>query len=306
MAFQTSIRAAIGVASSVVGPLTLALQRRRDAAAIFLYHRVGPGSDRAYPSLPCETFIAHCEFMRRHFRILPLGELLERARTNRSLKGCSAICFDDGYRDFIDYAYPVLRQFEFPVTHFLVTDCIDTNVPPWTYRINRLASHQHLNRRDATKTVESMPRGDRDAWLSAREVGTPMPPMPSMITAADFASFNPDAVEWGSHTASHAFLDRMPESDVAEELRHSKERLEKLVGRPVRYLAYPNGYYNQRIAELSRAAGYEAALTVGQAELSHAAPMYAVPRFDVGNMPASMLALEVTGVVERLRRLQAP
>ena len=42
--------------------------------------------------------------------------------------------FDDGYKDNIEYAAPILRQFKCPASFYVVTDCIDRNVPTWTYR----------------------------------------------------------------------------------------------------------------------------------------------------------------------------
>lgn len=64
--------------------------------------------------------------------------------------------------------------------------------------------------------------------------------------------------EVGSHTRSHPHLTRLDESDLAEELRSSREMCEQRLGRPCDTIAYPYGYVDQRVAAAAEAAGYRA------------------------------------------------
>src|SRR5690348_5948257 len=99
-------------------------QRQREEALVLLYHRVSPEHDPVFPPLPPEVFADHCRFIKNHFSVISLTELVERHRQGRSLKRCCAITFDDGYRDVLDHAYPILKQYALPATIFLVADCI--------------------------------------------------------------------------------------------------------------------------------------------------------------------------------------
>lgn len=49
--------------------------------------------------------------------------------------------------------------------------------------------------------------------------------------------------------------------DVEYELRESKSILEKKLSKRVRYLAWPMGWYNEKLIEMAKDAGYEALLT---------------------------------------------
>lgn len=298
------VRTVIGALGMLLGRLVLAMQQKRSAGAILLYHRVAPGMDPAYQPLGPVEFAEHCAFIARRFRVLRLEDLVARVRESKSLAGCCAITFDDGYRDFLVHAYPVLQRFGFPVTHFLVSSCLDGGVP-WTYRVERLVAHDAVPSREAAvATLRPMPRAQRERWLAERESALPaLPPLPEMLGPADLAHIDGGLVEWGSHTVSHAFLDSIPIDEARMEIVESKRALEAEVGRPVRYLAYPNGYYNDDVLRLVAEGGYEAALTVRQSEVGRASVVHALPRFDVGAMPWRMLPLEVGGFTQSIRRI---
>lgn len=68
-------------------------------------------------------------------------------------------------------------------------------------------------------------------------------------------------VEIGSHTVSHADLTALSDERVTRELRDARLRLERAVGHPVPWLAYPFGAWNPRVEQLARGAGYALAVT---------------------------------------------
>lgn len=66
-------------------------------------------------------------------------------------------------------------------------------------------------------------------------------------------------VEVGSHTLSHAHLTRLTNGELRRELVGSKDRIEEMLGRPCRYLAYPYGEDDSRVRAAAQEAGYTAA-----------------------------------------------
>ncbi len=79
-----------------------------------------------------------------------------------------------------------------------------------------------------------------------------------------------NGVDIQSHTFSHAFLTKRRHSSLGsdnyanwlhDELTRSKKRIEEETGKKVRYLAYPYGDYDSKVAEGAERAGYDAALT---------------------------------------------
>jgi peptidoglycan/xylan/chitin deacetylase (PgdA/CDA1 family) len=65
-----------------------------------------------------------------------------------------------------------------------------------------------------------------------------------------------------SQTVNHPEdLTQMDPADVDAEFRVSKKKLEKGLGSPCAFLAYPNGKFNEAVAAQAREAGYQAAFT---------------------------------------------
>ena len=87
---------------------------------VLYYHRVGPfrpGAPRKMTVLP-ENFRAQMHFLRRNrIRVLTLDEVLG---------GSSgvALTFDDGFKDVMEHAVPLLQSLGFPATFFIVTGAV--------------------------------------------------------------------------------------------------------------------------------------------------------------------------------------
>ncbi len=66
----------------------------------------------------------------------------------------------------------------------------------------------------------------------------------------------------GSHTATHPDLRRLSDTELRTELEGSKADLENRFGVAINSIAYPFGFYNDRVAQAAARAGYGSALTI--------------------------------------------
>ena len=66
----------------------------------------------------------------------------------------------------------------------------------------------------------------------------------------------------GVHTCSHPHLSRLTVEEQRHEIADCKADIERLIGHPVRHLAYPYGDYNEETLTMVRAMGFETAVTV--------------------------------------------
>jgi peptidoglycan/xylan/chitin deacetylase (PgdA/CDA1 family) len=71
-----------------------------------------------------------------------------------------------------------------------------------------------------------------------------------------------EGMEIGSHTRRHPDLTKVSEGEATIEISNSKTDLEKALGCPVNFFAYPGGAFNRKIVTLVKEAGYSAACSV--------------------------------------------
>lgn len=65
-----------------------------------------------------------------------------------------------------------------------------------------------------------------------------------------------------AHTESHPHLSKYPYEIQLGELTRSKQVLEEILGKPVDFLAYPYGSYNEDTLKATKEAGYKMAFTI--------------------------------------------
>jgi peptidoglycan/xylan/chitin deacetylase (PgdA/CDA1 family) len=192
---------------------------------ILMYHRVNDSELRP-STVRTGRFRDQMQYLSAGgFRSLTCGDLAVIAKAGQPLPERPVLLtFDDGYRDNFENAFPVLQEFGLTATVFPVSSRI----------------------------------GEWNQW----ETNPSIPRFP-LMDAAMIKAMSAAAIEFGSHTASHAALNRIPVEKAREEIVRSKKDLEDLLGKPVVSLGYPYNGYNAAVKELAARAGYTNACTAG-------------------------------------------
>ncbi len=139
-----------------------------------------------------------------------------------------AITFDDGYLDNLENAYPILEKYQAKATIYVVVDRHDRD---WsTYK----KAHHNSGElaREPKLSDEQIKQLAQSGW-----------------------------VEIGSHTLTHANLDKLDDAACLFELTESKKQLEQLIDTSVSSFAYPFGIYSDRDVRMAKEAGYSNAVT---------------------------------------------
>ena len=217
-----------------------------DRLPILVYHRVAEtGSEAlaAYRVTPA-AFAEQIRYLsEKGFTGVSLEDWSHHVVYGSSLpRGAVAITFDDGYRDFLEHAWPVLERYGFSATVFLVAENIG-----------------------GTNSWDEEEYGERVPLLGWRELRD--------LQAA--------GVEFGSHTATHPWLPSLSWRRAARELLQSRRALEAGLGTPVTSLAYPWGAFNKPIQFLTGACGYEIGLSTAEGVCEPRHSLLALPRIEV-------------------------
>jgi peptidoglycan/xylan/chitin deacetylase (PgdA/CDA1 family) len=316
----TSLRRALGWSAGLTNWPLCHLQKHLQSAVVVLYHRVSPTPDPFYEPTHPERFRQHLAQLKKTYSLVHLDELVSRFMNGKSLRGCCAITFDDGFEDFALHAYPILYELGIPVTHFVTAEGIQNGTPTWNYRLRRVLRDFSLSKLlDLTGQKESfgcseiaqgkylmerLPSHERNALLETLEKNLLLPFDPLMLNANSIRQLDSALVHWGSHTVAHPSLPLCTDQELTFELAHSRHVIESIAGKPVTLLAYPNGRYDSRVMRAAANCGYRASFAVNNCRVKVNSPPHAIPRFDIGDLPNDLIGFELSGTIGMLRRLR--
>lgn len=78
-----------------------------------------------------------------------------------------------------------------------------------------------------------------------------------MITELNILKLKKYGMIIGSHAMQHRFLSELKKAEIMDELKKSREFLEKLLSEKVKYFSVPRGVHNSEIIRISKVVGYE-------------------------------------------------
>jgi peptidoglycan/xylan/chitin deacetylase (PgdA/CDA1 family) len=84
----------------------------------------------------------------------------------------------------------------------------------------------------------------------------------SLMSAEQVKQWHAAGMEVGAHSRTHPKLTTCSDTELQHEITGSKVELESLIGQPVTQFCYPYGDLDERVVNVTRKAGYDAATTV--------------------------------------------
>jgi peptidoglycan/xylan/chitin deacetylase (PgdA/CDA1 family) len=289
---------------------------------ILLYHAIDGGDTPLH--LPAEAFETHLKWLNAYCRIVPIEELLAgRAAVG---KPRIALTFDDGLLNHLKVVLPLLEQYNAPATFFVPSGPLDDGALLWfnylsvlcfcgeyqeisvdgvqySFRTRKAqqAGRQRLGdlgwqQADpvewAKKIEQRYPVQHGDTWSLFRTVTTGEL---NRLAASPL-------VEIGAHTVTHPFLPRCGDDRLRNELTGCRSRLEELLQRKVRYMAYPAGQYDARVANEAKASGYEAAFTTAR-KREACDKQFEIERIGIYSPSRFKLTAKIFGIGTAMRRM---
>ena len=251
----------------------------------------------------------------------------------RNGKPQCVLTFDDGWKDFYDSAFPLLKKYSIPATVFLPTKFIDAEKQFWTDCFAYLLScrnppvgtkkidhdiHQHFEFLNGLRgsfeeqletgieylknyplsTIEKVLNALSTAW-QVDETGAER----NFLNWAEIEEMKQSGlVSFGSHTVNHQILTTLDRKEIEQELTDSREELVKrnVVDCSFVPFCYPNGNYTEEIAEMVRSAGYHLAVTTRKGWNHKDADKFTLKRIGIHedmSSTAALFACRVAGLI---------
>jgi len=179
--------------------------------SILTYHSVD--DEDSSISITTEMFRKQMKYLKENgISVISLDRLYDCLISSDTLpKNCVAITFDDGFEGVYKNAFPILKEFDFTATVFVVTDYVGKEMT-W-------------------ERVEGVPAYRLSTW-------------------DHLAEMSEGGIDIQSHTRTHPFLFELDEKALMDEVEGSMAAIEKHMGKRTRFLAYPYGGYNELVVKV--------------------------------------------------------
>lgn len=278
-------------AVKLAGPLggyKMAKILTRSMPKVLMYHRF---SDLQEPGkVSVDHFDNQMALLSGYFNVVNLSELCDRIKIGKSIPPNSvAITIDDGYEDFYQYAYPVLKKYRLPATLYITADFVNQSIWLWPDSIRYLissTSHSTISINDQitltwqpedantlssaihqlTQYCKRIPNHDKLSLISnlQKKLEVTLPDKPTSEFRAlnwhQVRELSQNRIEIGGHTRTHPILSQTNDTELEYEIQSCKTEIEKHIDKEVTSFCYPNGTasdFNDKVKQQVKSAGYQ-------------------------------------------------
>ncbi len=302
---------------------------------IFVLHNVLPEPADRDAFAPNRTLEVTPEFLdavldqvqESGFDVVSMDEMALRVREKvQGDKPIACFTFDDGYRDNLEYAYPLFKRRSLPMTIYVPSDYPDGSGDLWWLALEQVVARVpdavELDRdgtlwRLPTATVAEKYRSFKQIywWLRVvdeakqRQVVRDLAERYGVDMAADCQRLimNWDEVRSlaadplvtiGAHTKGHYNVAKLSLDQARDELAGGADRIAREIGQRPRHFAFPYGdptTAGPRDFDLARECGFETAVTTQKGMLfpAHESHLTALPRVSLNGDYQSLAFTEV-------------
>ncbi|ULQ57945.1 polysaccharide deacetylase family protein [Flavihumibacter rivuli] len=222
---------------------------------------------------------------RRGYRIISLAEfdaLLQKGKTEERI---ALVTLDDGWKSNLDLL-PLLEDEQVPLAIFVPTEPVVSGNYWWEYAGRK--GQEAITGIEGVQAFKKIPNTIFKEKISLLKQQYELNRSCVDLQQLGMLARN----KWitiGSHTVNHPLLDQCIETEQEFELKESKRQLEEWLGRPVTYIAYPNGNLDNATIKLAGQCGYRLGFTTyaGKVELDKVNRLL-IPRYTLNEQSGDM------------------
>ena len=239
---------------------------------IFAYHRFSNDPDPLKRKIDALSFESQIKQLTKDWNVYSLKDYISRCqRDGRAPSRSVVLTIDDGYCDFYEIAYPILRKYNIPATLFPTVNFVSGKILLWpdkisyaldnarridlriqhgaiVFNLDLSTSHSRLHAwqtlADYCLTIGNQAKFDFIHMLEDSLYLSPPQSQPSEYKAVNWSQLtemSTNGIEIGSHTMNHPILNRVPLLEAEQEIVLSKRTIEANINEPVITFCYPNG-----------------------------------------------------------------
>ncbi len=110
----------------------------------FLFHRVTPKRDRLWDPMDVKLFERCIKYITKNYKVALIEDVVfsNKLYTKNEY---ATVMFDDGYKDNIEYAADILYKYKCKASFYVVTNCIEKNIPTWTNILEHIFQYTNIS-----------------------------------------------------------------------------------------------------------------------------------------------------------------
>lgn len=223
------------------------VEKKKREVPVIMYHRVinnkeneGLHGTYIYENI----FKKHLKYLKdNNYEVITFRDLDKISWRNRfdNNKKYIILTFDDGYVDNYELAFPILKEFGFKATIFLMAS---SNCNEWDIRDSN----------------------EKEFPLMTKEMIKEM---------QDYG------IEFGAHTFNHPKINKISNEEIEMQVIECKKVLEDKIGKDIITFAYPYGILNDYAKEMAKKAGYTFAVATDSGTVCLSDDLYQIRRIAI-------------------------
>ena len=259
------------------------------------------------------------------FEIIALDEVAERLADARERRPFICLTLDDGYKDNLQFAYPIFRRYAVPFAIYVPTDYPDGNGELWWLSLEealRRLDQRTVDMNGAVKTFildsakaksnafdaiywwlrgldETVARGLVAAWCKEAKFDREKLCAKMIMNWDELRTIAADPLATiGAHTRRHFAVSKLAANEARAEIVESMAIISRFTGRPCRHFSFPYGdetAAGERDFLIAKAAGLVTAVTTrkGLIYAHHTSALTALPRMSLNGDYQNLRYLKV-------------
>lgn len=248
----------------------------------------------------CNRLDRYLGMLSRYYKFITLDDAVDMLSGKKKIEhNCIVVTFDDGYRNNIKYALPILKKHGILATIFIATKYTTERLAFPIDRLDYALQNAHIDgrtievgnnnivisasrREDLEKSYSDLRdifREEYDIEIACiqglnelaevleDESGKSLLDIfetddwSGLLTWDEIRESNKLGIDYGSHTIDHFRLAQLDTDEMLHQLGESKAILENELKEQCKHLCYPVGSYNSETVRISRECGYESGVT---------------------------------------------
>lgn len=303
---------------------------RKRGTFIIVFHSIADRkvfSDNCLHPLFFEKVI---KYLSQRYEIVHLSKLIRYLQTGKAIpSNWIVLTFDDGYKDNLNTALPILRQYNAMATFYITLDVLKRKKVFFYDSIQLILDNTPLKQIDiridgirysftlsdyeqkidaALRIVLAIRNKIQDeqekivlklSKICSKEDFNPQELSSYYLEENDVIELHKYGMEIGSHSLSHPDLTILKLKELQKELFESKKQLENIIGENITAFSYPYGKqntYNEFIKTNIKMAGYSSAVSTRFGVVTKDTNQYELPRIGVRGLQLTRLKVNLMGI----------